>query len=76
MNMAAHSTVLHFPANYNSGNLAISVGVVIFHLAIDRVLLCCDSRDHCWFLPNGLRSPLPISSLSWSGRNYTLTRLK
>ena len=30
-------------------------GVVIFHLATDRVVLCRHSRDGVWFLPKGRR---------------------
>ncbi|KAI9816456.1 MAG: hypothetical protein M1827_001588 [Pycnora praestabilis] len=42
-------------ANFASSKVMIAAGVVIFHLASSRVVLCWHSRDKYWFLPKGRR---------------------
>ncbi|TIA82723.1 hypothetical protein D6C76_02317 [Aureobasidium pullulans] len=40
---------------FPSDSLVIGAGVVIFHLATNRVVVCKDTRNDVWFLPKGRR---------------------
>ena len=52
--VAAPSSSLPVVASFDSSHL-IDAGVVIFHVASSRVVLCYHSVDQYWFLPKGRR---------------------
>ena len=45
----------HRPLAFNSGEITISGGVAIFHLATERVVVCYDTKHRFYFLPKGRR---------------------